>query len=153
MRAVFIFQLGIVLFLGGCATTESPIIVQDADAMIFLEPGLRPENLLFPEYLFMEGFELDQHGRIPETTLIGIDLKTDLGLKAALRRFNTLLVSKGWIITKAEMAVQSFRLRVAMADETLEIRAVQGGGATQVFILYQPSTESKTATPVVEVGE
>jgi hypothetical protein len=138
MRAVFIFQIGVVLFLGGCATTEPPTIVQDEDSMIYLEPGLRPETFLFPDYLFMEDFELDQHGRIPETTLIGIDLKTDLGLKVALRRFNTLLVSKGWIITKAEMAVQSFRLRAAMADETLEIRAVQGGGATQVFILYQP---------------
>ena len=113
--------------------------------MIFLEAGLRPENLLFPEYLFMEGFELDQHGRIPETTLIGIDLKTDLGLKATLRMFNTLLVSKRWRITKAEIAKQSFRLQASMADEILEIRAVQGAGPTQVFILYQPSSESAVA--------
>lgn len=145
MRAVFIFQILLVLFLGGCATTEQPAVVQDADAMIYLEPGLRPENLLFPEYLFMEDFELDQHGRIPGTTLIGVDLKTNLGLKTALRRFNNLLASKGWKITKAEMAKQSFRLKAVMADETLEIRAVQGAGPTQVFILYQPSSESAVA--------
>jgi hypothetical protein len=143
MRAVFIFQLLIVLFLWGCATTEPATVVQDADTMIFLEPGLRPETYLFPEYLFMEDFELDQHGRIPETTLVGIDLKTDLGLKTVLRRFNNLLASNGWKITKAEMAEQSFRLLAAMGDETLEIRAVQGTGGTQVFVLYQPSSEPR----------
>jgi hypothetical protein len=140
MRALFlIFMSGFLLL--GCSSTPD-VVVQDEDTLIYLNPGLRPETFLFPDYLFMEDFELDQHGRIPETTLIGIDLKTSLAVKTALRRFNNVLARNGWTITKAEMAQQSFRLQAGMGDETLEVRAVQGTGPTQVFVLYQPASES-----------
>ena len=138
MRFLFLISLLLLPFLWGCSTPPD-IVVQDEDAMIYLDPGLRPETFLFPDYLFMEDFELDQHGRIPETTLVGIDLKTNLAIKTALRRLNNVLANNGWTITKAEMAQQSFRLLAALEDKTLEVRAVQGTGPTQVFVLYQPS--------------
>jgi hypothetical protein len=143
MRILFYFFAGAMLLaMAGCQTVEpTNLIVDDEESMTYLEPGLRPEPLLFPEYLFMEGYELGQHGRIPKTTLIGIDLKTKAGIKVVLRQFNKLLATKGWTVTKAEMAPQSFRLLAAMQGETLEIRAVQGTGATQVFILYQPADD------------
>ncbi len=128
-----------VLSLAGCKTPVPPEPeVADADAMLYLAPGLRPEILLFPDYLFIEGIELDQHGRIPNSTLIGVDMKSALDLKTVLRRFNQVLVSRGWTIRKAEVETQSFRLMASLGHETLEIRAVQGAGPTQVFILYQP---------------
>ncbi len=139
MRVVFLFQLGFLLLLCGCVTTEQPeVVVNDVDTMLYLDPELRTETLLFPEYLFMEGFELDQHGQIPHSTLIGVDMKNELDLKTVLRRFNQLLVTKGWILHRAEVEKRSFRLMAEMKDETLEIRAVQGTGPTHVFILYQP---------------
>jgi len=139
MRVAFLFQLGAVLLLCGCTTTEpSSVVVEDDEAMLHLDSTLRPENLLFPEYLFMVDFELDQHGRIPGSTVVGADLKTELDLKTSQQRFKDLLASKGWIITTEEVAERSFRLLAAMKGETLEIRAVQGTGPTQVFILYQP---------------
>jgi hypothetical protein len=135
-----------VLLLGSvsCRTPGPPeAVVEEDEAMPYLGPGLRPEILLFPEYLFMDGFELDQHGRIPQSELIGVDLKTSQDLKTVLRRFNHLLVSSGWTISKAEVAAQSFRLLAAMQDETLEVRGVQGSGPTQVFILYRPAAGDK----------
>ena len=113
--------------------------------MLFLEPGLRPESLLFPEYLLLYGLELDQHGRIPQSSLIGVGLKTKMELNTVLHRYNKVLAIEGWQITKAEMAKKSFRLLAAMKGETLEIRAVQGSGPTQVFILYQPGAETSAS--------
>lgn len=137
MRVVFLFQLGVALLLAGCATTEQSPAVEEADVMLFLEPELRPEPLLFPEYLFMEDFELDQHGGVPSTALAGGGLKTKLDLKTVQQRFDSLLVSKGWEIARIEEQEQSFRLMAILKGETLEIRAVQGTGPTQVFILYR----------------
>lgn len=113
--------------------------------MLFLEEGLRPEALQFPEYLFLEDLELDAHGRIPESPLIGAGLKTKLDLKTVLRRYNDVLATHGWKLTKAEMAKQSFRLLAAKKAETLEIRAVQGSGPAQVFILYKPDAGTSVA--------
>ena len=139
MRVDFIFQLGIVLLLCGCATPEQPaVVVEEDEAMLHLDAQLRPENLLFPEYLFMADFELDQHGRIPSSTVVGADLKTELDLKTTLQQFTTVLTTNGWVITTSEVAEQSFRMMAAMKGDALEIRAVQGSGPTQVFILYQP---------------
>lgn len=148
MRLVFLLQLGIVLgLLCGCTTPEpSEAVVEDADAMLHLGWDLRPENLLFPEYLFMADFDLDQHGMIPGSTLVGIDLKTNLDLTTTQRRFNELLATKGWNITMDEIGEHSFRLFAAMKGDTLEVRAVQGAGPTQVFILYQP----KPAPPITD---
>ncbi len=141
MRAhgAFLFQLGIVALLAGCATTEPPAVEEEAEVLLYLEPWLRTEPLLFPEYLLMDGFELDQHGGIPSTTLGAGGLKTELDLKAVQQRFEGLLVSKGWKINGIDELEQSFRLMASMKGETLEIRAVQGTGDTQVFILYRPA--------------
>ena len=144
--AVFIFQITALLLLAGCATTEAPAVVHDEDVMLVLEAGLRPENLLFPEYLFLLDLELDQHGRIPQSTLIGADLRTEVDLKTIQRQYNKVLAAHGWQITKAEFAMQSFRLMAGKEGEFLEIRGVQGTGSTQVFILYTPDT----GTPVAQ---
>ena len=61
-----------------------------------------------------------------------------LDLNTVHQRFAELLVSKGWKINKTEELEQSFRLMASMKGEAVEIRAVQGTGATQVFILYRP---------------
>ena len=139
MRVAIIFQLGVVLLLCGCTTPEQPAaVVEEDEAMLHLSAQLRPENLLFPEYLFMADFELDQHGQIPGSTVVGADLKTELDLKSTRQRFSSVLASNGWVIAKNEVAEQSFRMMAAMKGDALEIRAVQGSGPTQVFILYQP---------------
>lgn len=141
-----LFPMMAFLFLLGCVTPEEPILVKDEDVMLYLEPGLRPESLHFPEYLFLEGLELNQHGRIPETPWVGAGLKTEVALKTVMRQYNIVLASKGWQVTKAEMAKQSFRLLATNKADRLEIRAVQGSGPTQVFILYKPDT----GTPVAQ---
>lgn len=123
----------------GCKTTESPVVVQEEDVMLFLEPGLRPEQVLFPEYLLMEDLELRAHGRIPESSMIGGGLRTDLDLGEVRSRFSDLLAEKKWTIVKTELARESFRLMAEWKGETLEIRAVQGSGPTQIFILYKPA--------------
>lgn len=140
MRVAFIFQLGVVLLLCGCTTTEQPavVVVEEDDAKPHPDAQLRPENLSFPEYLLMADFELDQHGRIPGSTVVGVDLKTKLDLKTTRQRFSSVLASNGWTISKEEIAEHSFRLMAAMKGDALEIRAVQGSGVTQVFLLYQP---------------
>lgn len=149
IRQLLIFC--VLLPLAGCKTPPSPEpVVEDADALLYLEQGLRPEALLFPEYLFMEGFELDQHGRIVDSNLIGVDMKTKLPLSTVLSRFNDLLASKGWDVTKTEIGRQSFRIMAGLRGETLEIRAVQGTGATQVFALYQPAIQQPVAVPAIQ---
>ncbi|MEN7973090.1 MAG: hypothetical protein ABFR47_04570 [Verrucomicrobiota bacterium] len=139
MRFAFLVHMGVVLLLCGCATTEPPKVEAKKDeAALRSDELLQPENLLFPEYLLMSGFELGQHGLIPRTKLVGAELKTELDLKTALKLFSDLLDSKGWTITSSEVAQRSFRLLAAMKGDALEIRAVQGTGPTQVFILYRP---------------
>lgn len=140
-----LLQIMTLLLLWGCASAETPTLVQEEDVMIFLEPGLRPETLLFPEYLLMENFELETHGRIPQTPLVGVGLRTGMGLKTVLRQYNNILSTHGWQVTKAKVAKQSFRLMAVKKAETLEIRAVQGTGPTQVFVLYKPGAEASAA--------
>lgn len=128
------------LLLCGCKTAEPPpeAVVEEADAMIHLGAELRPEILYFPDYLLMADFELDQHGRIPESTVVGVELKTKLDLATTLQRITEMLTSHEWRITGEEMEEHAFRLLAAMKGESLEIRAVQGTGPTHVFMLYRP---------------
>ena len=130
--------------LAGCVTTDEPggAVVNTAESMEFLEPGLRPEILLFPEYLLMEDFELNQHGEIPGSSLVGGGLKTELGLKLVRSRFSTALAENNWVIDNVDIGKSSFRIKGSLDNEYIEIRAVQGSGATQVFILYQPMLKS-----------
>jgi len=135
-----ILPLLAVLLLAGCQTREDPRppLVNVEDSMLYLDPGLRPEVLLFPEYFLMEGFELNQHGRIPQTSLIGGGMRAKLGLRTVRNRFGDALDAHGWTVDKMEIGKQSFRLTASFKEEEVEIRGVQGRGATQVFILYQP---------------
>lgn len=138
MRLVSFFQLGIVLLLCACTTTEQElVVVEEEETMTHLGPNLRPENLFFPEYLFMPDFELNQHGRIPGSSVVGAGLQTQLGLQATLQRFLDVLSTNGWTIASEAVADHSFRLQGSLKGDTLEIRAVQGSGPTQVFVLYQ----------------
>jgi len=110
--------------------------------MLHLGKNVKPENLFFPEYLLMADFEVDQHGKIPNTLWVGADLKTRLSLNTTRRRYVEVLGRQGWKTTLLESRKQSFRLMATLDADVLEIRAVQGSGPTQVFILYQPNPEA-----------
>jgi hypothetical protein len=56
-----------------------------------------------------------------------------------LQQYNKLLSVQKWEVTKMEMAGKSFRLLAEKKGENVEIRAGQGTGVTQVFILYTPA--------------
>lgn len=139
MRWILLVLVG--LSVSGCITSRDPVeTVIDVDAsMEFLEEGLRPEVLLFPEYMMMADFELHQHGRIPETSLVGGGMKTDLSLAVVRGRFNDVLTANGWTSDTMEIGRQSFRILASKGEEQVEIRAVQGRGPTQVFLLYTPN--------------
>lgn len=135
--------LALTVLLFGCSTPSQPpepVIDQDA-AMEFLERGLRPEVLLFPEYLMMEGFELHQHGRVPDAELVGAGMRSKMSLSQVRGRFLEVLDSKGWKTTKLEIEGQSFRLLAAHRLEHIEIRGVQGTGPTEIFMLYRPEPD------------
>ena len=130
----------IVALLSGCISPpDKPAepVVDSTMTMEFLGKDYRPEVLLFPEYLLMEEFELSQHGRISDTDLVGAGMRSMLSLTTIRTRFSDVLASNGWEIDKMEISRQSFRLMASLKEETVEIRAVQGGGASQVFLLYK----------------
>lgn len=143
MRAIY--SIFVFLLIAGCATPEEPAepVVDTAETLTFLEAGLRPEVLFFPDYLLLEDFQLFQHGRIPKTNLVGAGMKTDLDLVTVRHQFSNILNSKGWKTDKMELGNQSFRLMASLKGETLEIRAVQGTGPTQVFILFRSENHQK----------
>lgn len=132
--------------LVGCKAPSEPAepVVNSDAAMEFLQPGLRPEVLLFPEYLLMEECELHQHGRIPETNLVGAGMRTKLSLSTVRKEYSDALDSKGWSIVKMEVERQAFRLIAKLNDQEVEVRAVQGRGPTEIFILYSPGTTEPT---------
>ena len=139
MNIGFVVLATVFALLTGCATQpdySEPLVATD-ESMLFLEPGLRPEVLLFPEYLLMEDFELNQHGIIPDSSLVGGGLKTAMGLQVVRRRFNDVLAANTWTIDKVEIGKNSFRIMATLNGDALEIRAVQGSGPTQIFLLYQ----------------
>ena len=143
MRLFFPFYILIgSLLMAGCATVEEPeVVVDDTEVLLYLEKDLRPEPLLFPEYLLMENFEIDQHGRIPNSSLVCAGLKTKLDLAAARQHFDQLLASKGWNTIQSESTENSFRLLTAKKGESLEIRAVQGTAPpVQILLLYRPGS-------------
>jgi hypothetical protein len=140
MKKRFIFPVAGIVLMAGCISPKKPAepVVYSEEAMVFLEPGLRPEVLLFPEHFLMEDFELNQHGNIPQSSLVGGGLKTKLDLKSTMRRFNEVLDSDGWETDKVELGKKSFRTMASKGGEYIEIRAVEGDVSTEVFILYQP---------------
>ena len=128
------------LLMSGCIMQPEPDmpVVDDDAAMEFLMPGLRPEMLLFPDYLLMDEYELNQHGRIPESEMIGAGLRTKLNLTVVRGQFADVLAAQGWQTAKMEIDRQSFRLIAEHKEERVEIRAVQALGPTEIFILYDP---------------
>ncbi len=134
------------LFIAGCQTVtpqqDEPRIVDKSQSMVFLDPILQPEVLLFPEYLLMEGFEIQQHGRIPESRLIGAGMTSRAGIKTVFKELNSVLVANGWTASKMELHQKSFRILAENKGEQLEIRVVQGGGKSHLFLLYQPKEEN-----------
>ena len=150
--SVFLFRLLLVfivpgMLFSGCSTPDAPAQIQQEDVMLFLDSGLRPETIYFPEYLLLPNIELNAHGYISGTPLIGAGLTTDLALKVVWRQYKDLLFSKGWKIEKMEVTNQSFWFMVTQGDEVLEIRGVQGTGPTQLFILYRPLMEERRVQP------
>lgn len=133
-----------VLLVAGCAAPPEPAgpVVDPRKAMEVVGHGVQPQVLIFPEYLLMEDFELEQHGRIPETRLVGAGMKSSIGLLEVRRRFGDRLAAEGWATDKVEMGSGFFRLMASKQGEQVEIRAVQGSGDVQVFVLYEPAPES-----------
>lgn len=113
-------------------------VVDDSEIMTYLQADLRPEVMHFPDYLLMEGYELNQHGMIPGTRLIGVEMKTEFPLRAVRSAFNDIFRAYGWRTDGVEIGGLSFRLLAHLDDAFLEIRAVQGLNETQVFVLYTP---------------
>lgn len=121
----------LVLVLAGCVS--EPIPVEDASVT---EP---PRPLVwFPEYLLLDGFKLNDHGHIAGTGLVGADMTVEQDLNTVRNRVNEQLSAHDWNTEKMEIGRQYFRILAAHAGEEIEIRAVQGAGPTQVFILYRP---------------
>lgn len=139
MKYLLLFLL---LLISACRSMDPAGPVVDANAvMTFLQSDLMPEKLLFPEFLLMEDFELNQHGRIPGSSMIGGDMQTNLKLTEVRGRFGDALSSNGWKIDRVEVGGGSFRMLASKAGEEVEVRAVQETGAAQVFILYTPPVD------------
>ena len=127
----------------GCASNKAsePEAVVDVDrSLAYLGPEVRPENLLFPDFLFTDDLALGQHGRIPGTPLIGAGMTGKKPLKEFSHRYTRLLAQNGWSVTLAEFSPHAFRLQATTGSEALEIRGVQGTGPTCLFLLYHPSS-------------
>ena len=142
MRVAFLVIFGSLLLVG-CVGRNPPSRERGEQPLPPQGQSPRPEDLLFPDYLLMADFEIDQYGRIPENTLVGAEMMTELDLADTLRRFTEVLDARGWSIHHQEVAIQSFRLMAGLKDATVEIRAVQGSGLTKVFLLYQPAIDPR----------
>jgi len=125
------------LVLAGCASAPEPVEV----APTVTEPQ-RP-TALFPDCFFMEGSELNDQGLIPGSGLIGGDMTMEMDLSAVRSWYNDQLSAHAWTTDKMEIGRQYFRVLASHAGEEIEIRAVQGTGPTQVFILYRPSASQE----------
>jgi len=119
------------LMLAGCVS--APVPVQDTPTVS--EPQ-RP-TALFPDYFFMDGFKLNDQGYISGTGLIGGDMTGAQDLRTVRNLVDEQLRAHGWTTDKMEIGRQYFRVLASHAGEAIEIRAVQGTGPTQVFVLYR----------------
>jgi hypothetical protein len=127
-----ILPAGFVLALAGCVS--EPIMVEDAPVMEAPRP-----DVLFPDYLLMDGFKLNDQGHIPGTGLIGGDMTVAQDLATVRRLISEQLSVHQWTTDKMEIGRQYFRILASHAGEEIEIRVVQGTGPTQVFLLYHPA--------------
>lgn len=125
--------LPVCLVLAGCAAAP----VQEAEDTLVKEPP--PPVVLFPDYFLMEDFRLNDHGRIPGTPLVGADMTVMQELGTVRSLINDQLSLHDWTTDKMEIGRQYFRVLASHAGAEIEIRAVQGAGPTEVFLLYRPS--------------
>jgi hypothetical protein len=128
--------VSVCLALTGCAS--APVEMENkADAPPATEPA-RPVAL-FPDYLLLDDFTLNDQGHIPGTGLIGADMTVAQELGAVRGLISEQLSLHTWTTDKMEIGRQYFRVLASHAGEEIEIRAVQGTGPTQVFLLYRPA--------------
>jgi hypothetical protein len=144
-RFLYSFFIAVWVLMAGCQNTDTgDLHIDETEVMVFIDSGLRPEVLLFPDYLLPEDYELDQHGRIPGTSLVGAGMKVGKGIRQVEAQFGNLLSQKEWTVSARESSDQSFRL---MADHSsgsyVEIRGVQGTGPTHIFILFRPEATTR----------
>jgi hypothetical protein len=130
------------LALAGCASAPVEVVSTDAPEPVLEEP--QKPAVLFPDYLLMDRFKLNDHGIIPDTGLIGADMTVAENLATVRSLISGQLAAHQWNTDKMEIGRQYFRLLASQAGEEIEIRAVQGTGPTQVFLLYRPATARNT---------
>lgn len=128
--------IGLVFFLAGCASLPSEPVIRASDVVTVVDSILRPETLLFPDYLLMEGFELENHGRVHGSEFIVASMKVSMPLDSVQQQLTDLLTEKAWRITKTEQSHQAFRLIAERKSAWLELRVVQGTGAARICLLY-----------------
>ena len=127
--------VSVCLALTGCAS--APVEMENkADA-----PATEPPRpvALFPDYLLLDDFTLNDQGHIPGTGLIGADMTVAQELGAVRGLISEQLSLHTWTTDKMEIGRQYFRVLASHAGEEIEIRSVQGTGPTQVFLLYRPA--------------
>jgi len=123
----------------GCVSNDPDKRFMDAAPIAGKEVTGSHTPVLFPDYFLMDGFELHDHGHIPDTPLVGAGMSTDLDLSSVRTRFSDTLHFHQWETESMEIGKQSFRIIAAHAREMVEIRAVKGSyGPVQIFILYSP---------------
>ncbi len=129
-----------VALLSGCATQPTEEASDWAPVAAPAEAGEQRPVIMFPGYFLMDGYELHDHGHIPQTRLIGAGMSAKLDMAAVRQQFSDVLYSHQWTTDKMELGRQYFRIMASHDGETVEIRAVQGSsGPVQVFLLYTPS--------------
>lgn len=123
------------LALAGCAS--GPVEMEHEDDAPAAEPP--PPVVLFPDYLHIDGFKLNNQGHISGTGLIGADMTVTQELGVVRSLVSEQLSLHTWTTDKMEIGRQYFRVLASHAGEEIEIRAVQGTGPTQLFLLYRPA--------------
>ncbi len=128
--------------LAGCAHNAPKKFYLDNAPITDQELTGSRDIILFPDYFLMDEFELQDHGHIPRTHLIGAGMTAKLPLVDVRSRFNDQLFAHQWNTDTMEMGRQSFRIMASHEGETVEIRGVQGSsGPTHVFLLYTPKPD------------
>ncbi len=129
---------GCACLLMGCATFPDDSSAETAQETISQDDEGIPVR--FPPCFLIEGAQLNEHGRIPATPLVGAGITVDENLAVVYQAYQDVLAAQGWTTDREENAVQSFRIMASLAGANIEIRAVKGtSGPTQVFLLYTPA--------------
>ncbi len=123
------------VMIAGCVSHDSKKVFLENTP---LDVPQKP-SVLFPDYFLMDGFELHDHGHIPNTRLIGAGMSADLDLATVRGRFNDVLYLHEWNTDALEIGRQSFRIIASHNGASVEVRGVQGtSGPTRIFLLYTP---------------